>query len=47
VWWIGEMVLRLARNKTAGIAALFQGFVTLRDTKSSRQDGVPNESALT
>jgi hypothetical protein len=39
---IGEMVLRPARHETAGIAALYQGFVTQQDTKSSRQDDMPN-----
>ncbi len=41
------MVLRPARNETAGIAALFQGFMTQQDTKSSSQGCITAKAAYT
>ena len=43
---IGEMVLRPARHKTAGIATLSQGFVTQQGIKPSRQDDITNKSVV-
>ncbi len=36
------MILRPARNKNDGIAALFRDFVTQQGTKSAVQDNTPN-----
>ncbi len=39
---MGEPVLRSARNETAGIAALFQGFSDTEGHKSQPADSAPN-----